>query len=158
MVHVGPDRKIVEPPPTVPTWRSPRLSTGLESWRLLYAQYYPQTLQSTITAEHLEHHPRPAAKVSDPPARLAEWDQNLRRCIEEGRAPPSDSIKRLALLKMLPPKERKELWSVAGKLYPTFTDVLLKVREIIADEADAKNNPHAMDVDNLEEVDSQDCW
>ena len=43
------------------------------------------------------------------------------------------------------------MWSVAAKLYPTFTDVLLKVREIIADEADAKNNPHAMDVDDLEE-------
>ena len=55
----------------------------LESWRLLYAQYYPQALQSTITAEHLEHHPRPANKVSELPARLAEWDQNLRRCIEE---------------------------------------------------------------------------
>merc|ERR1712026_612497 len=74
---------------------------------------------------------------------------DLTRCVEEGREPPNDSVKRLALLRMLPAKERKELWTNANKLYPTFTDVLNKRNEMVRDDVDARNGFGGMDLDDL---------
>ena len=129
--------------------RSNRSEVGLESWRLLATQFNPKTLQGTISAEHLERNPRGAAKMSEMPARLLEWERNLRRCLDEGREPPNEESKRLALLKMIPAKQRATIWDVAGKLYPTFADVLAKVQEMIADEVDQKNGFGNMEVDEV---------
>ena len=129
--------------------RNNKSEVGLESWRLLTVQCNPKTLQNTMSAEHLERNPRGATKVSELPARLLEWERNLRRCAEEGREVPSDASKRLALLKMIPKKEREGIWNVAGKLYPTFADLLARVQEMIADDIDQKNGVSQMEVDDL---------
>ena len=100
---------------------------GLESWRLLCKQFNPKTLQSTLNAQDMETKPRGASKMAEMPARLVEWEKSLRRCTEEGREQPSDEVKRLALFRMIPPKQRAELWINASKRYPTFKDLLSKV-------------------------------
>ena len=64
--------------------RSNRSEVGLESWRLLATQFNPKTIQSTMSAEHLERNPKGASKMSEMPARLLEWERNLRRCLDEG--------------------------------------------------------------------------
>ena len=57
---------------------------------------------------------------------------------------------------MLPPKVRQSIWGVASKLYPTFSDLLGKVQEMIREEADSKDgSPYAMDIDDLEEPDGK---
>ena len=93
--------------------------------------------------------PGGAKKMSDMPMCLAEWERNLRRCTQEGRAQPDVETKRLALLNMLPTKQRDAIWDVANKLYPTFTDLLHKVQEMVSDDNDSKNSPSPMDVDDL---------
>ena len=88
--------------------------------------------------------------MSDLPGCILEWERrNLRKCIEEGREPPSDERKRLALLKMLPPKNRAAIWDTANKLYPTFADLLAKTQEMIQDAIDAKNGVGPMDLDDM---------
>ena len=104
--------------------RSNQSKVGLESWRLLCKQFNPRTLQSTLNAQELETRPKGASKMSEMPARLLEWEKNLQRCTQEGREQPRDDVKRLALLKMLPQKQWSKIWSVANKLYPTFSDLL----------------------------------
>ena len=76
--------------------RSNKTGIGLESWRMLAKQFNPRTLVSTMAAQDLETKPRGASKMSEMPARLFEWEKNIRRCIQEGREPPSDHVKRLA--------------------------------------------------------------
>ena len=104
--------------------RNNKSAVGLDSWRLLCKQFNPRTLQSTLNAQDLETKPRGASKIAEMPARLVEWEKALRRCTQEGRDQPSDEVKRLALFRMLPQKQRSELWINASKLYPTFTDLL----------------------------------
>ena len=129
--------------------RSNKSELGLESWRMLGRQFNNRTLQSTLTAKHLEDHPRGANKISEMPSRLLEWERNLRRCVEEGRDPPTDDNKRLALLKMLPAKQRDAIWDTANKLYPTFNELLSKVQEMVQDDLDSKASNAQMDVDAL---------
>ena len=78
---------------------------GLETWRRLAKQYNPRTIQGTLTAQHKEYNPRGATKMSELPGCLLEWERDLRRCQQEGRKCPDDEVKRLTLLKMLPPKQ-----------------------------------------------------
>ena len=68
--------------------------TGLESWRLLCAQFNPQRLTGTLNAQHQETHPRGAKTMAELPGRLLEWERNLRRCLTERRQPPSEEAKR----------------------------------------------------------------
>ena len=84
------------------------------------------------------------------PGCLLEWERNLRRCIQEGRSPPSDDTKRLALLRMLPASQRKVIWPIANQMYPTFAALAAKVQEMVQDEFDAKQEGSNMDVDNVE--------
>ena len=105
---------------------------GIESWRRLCAQFNPKTIRGALNSQHLEMHPRKAKKLSDLPGCLAEWERNLRRCIAEGRVPPDEGTKRLALLKMLP--QREAIWDIADQLYPTFSELLIKVQKMIQDE------------------------
>ena len=67
--------------------RCNKTGVGLETWRMLAKQYNPVTLTSTMNATHLESHPKGAAKLSDLPGCLSEWELNLRRCVQEGRTP-----------------------------------------------------------------------
>ena len=78
----------------------------------------------------------------------------MRRCIAEGRVPPDEGTKRLALLRMLPPKQRESIWDVADQLYPTFAELLAKVQKLIQDEIDSKQGG-AMDIDH---VDDDEDW
>ena len=133
--------------------RNNRSGIGLESWRLLNAQFNPKTLLGTMTAQDMETKPKGAAKMSDLPGCIQEWEKSLRRCVQEGRTPPDDSTKRLALLRMIPPKQRGEIWQTANKLYPTFGELLAKVQEMIQDEFDAKNSNARMDIDQVEDND-----
>ena len=88
--------------------------------------------------------------MSEMPARLLEWEKNLQRCITEGREPPNDEYKRLALLRMIPQKQRASIWETANKLYPTFAELLAKVQEMVQDDLDHKNGVSPMDIDNAE--------
>ena len=118
---------------------------------MLCKQFNPRTLQATDAAQQLETHPRGATKMSEMPARLLEWEKNLQRCITEGREPPNDEYKRLALLRMIPPKERAAIWETANKLYPTFAELLKNVHRIIQEDTDEPQGLGPMDVDNVEE-------
>ena len=138
--------------------RCNKTGVGLETWRMLAKQYNPMTLTNTMNASHMETHPRGATKLSDLPACLSEWELNLRRCVQEGRDPPNDATKRLALLRMLPAKEKQSIWNVANQLYPTFQDLLSKVHELIRDEVDNKNGVSPMDIDQLEVEGAADTW
>ena len=73
---------------------------------MLAKQFNPRTLQGAMTAQYREQHPQGASKISELPERLLEWERDLRICLQEGRTPPSDEMKRLALLRMIPAKER----------------------------------------------------
>ena len=75
-------------------------------WRMLAKQFNARTLSSTLHAQDLETRPKGAAKMADLPQCMLEWERNLRRCIQEERSPPSDEAKRLARLRMIPPKGR----------------------------------------------------
>ena len=112
----------------------------------------------TMAANQLETHPRAASKMSELSGCIMEWDKNLRRCVQEGRTPPSDEAKRLALLRMLPTKQREKIWTNANQLYPTFPDLLSKVQELISDEFDAKQNGSQMDVDHVDDDDDEKGW
>ena len=114
--------------------RGNKSGVALESWRLLCAEYNPRTLSSTMTAQHLESHPKGASKLADLPSCLLTWEKNLQRGLLEGRSPPSEETKRLALLRMIPKEQREKLWDVADKLYPTFADLRAKVQEMIRDD------------------------
>ena len=96
-------------------------------------------------------HPRGASKLSDLPACLLEWERNLRRCVDEGRTPPAEETKRLALLRMLPTKQREKIYDVADQLYPTFTSLLTKVHLLIQEDTDERQGVGPMDVDQVEE-------
>ena len=137
--------------------RGNKSGVALESWRLLYAQYNPQTLSSTMTAQHLESHPKGASKIADLPACLLAWEKNLQRGLKEGRTPPSDDTKRLALLRMLPKQQREKVWDVANKLYPTFADLMAKVQEMIRDDADSRQGMSPMELDNIDD-DQEGAW
>ena len=63
--------------------RNTRSGVGLESWRMLYSEFNPKTLQNTINSQHNELHPKGASKVSDLPARLLDWERSLRRCADK---------------------------------------------------------------------------
>ena len=126
---------------------------GLESWRRLCGQFNPKTVRSTLNNQHHEQHPRGAKKMADLPACMAEWERNLRRCVQEGRAQPTEEGKRLALLKMLPTKQREAIWETADKLYPTFAELLTKVQRMIQDDIDTRQGIGAMDIDNVESDD-----
>ena len=89
--------------------------------------------------------------MSDLPGCLLEWEKNLRRCLQEGRTPPDEPTKRLALLRMLPAKQRESIWPVANQLYPTFSSLLSKIQEMVQDEMDSKNGGSPMDLDRVEE-------
>ena len=103
--------------------------------------------------------PKVANRISELPGCLLEWEKNLRRCLAEGRTPPSDETKRLALLRMIPSKQRGEIWQTANKLYPKFNDLLAKVQEMIQDDFDARHSGIArMDVDNVDDDDNDDGW
>ena len=80
---------------------------GLETWRLLWAEFSPQTLTSTMRSQQLEKFPKPAKNMSEMSKRLLDWERDLRRCSEEGRSLPSEEEKRLALLRLLPGPQRK---------------------------------------------------
>ena len=95
--------------------------------------------------------------MEDLPACIAEWERNLRRCVQEGRAQPTEEGKRLALLKMLPTKQREAIWETADKLYPTFAELLTKVQRMIQDDIDTRQGIGAMDIDNVES-DDEDGW
>ena len=95
--------------------------------------------------------------MADLPGCLAEWERNLRRCTQEGRAQPSEETKRLALLKMLPTKQREAIWETADKLYPTFTELLTKVQRMIQDDIDSRQGVGQMDVDNVDD-DDEEGW
>merc|ERR1712026_327759 len=125
---------------------------------MLAKQYNPVTLTNTLNASHLETHPKGASKLSDLPLCLSEWELNLRGCVEEGRQPPDDSTKRLALLRMLPTRQKQAIWDVANQLYPTFQDLLSKVHEMIRDEVDCKNGSSPMDIDQLDAEDAGGKW
>ena len=89
--------------------------------------------------------------MADLPGCLAEWERNLRRCIAEGRAPPDEGTKRLALLRMLPQKQRESIWDVADQLYPTFAELLVKIQKLIQEEIDSKQGVGPMEIDNVED-------
>ena len=110
--------------------RDNKSGVGLESWRQLCRNFNPRTLQGTLNAQHLETHPNGASMMPDLPKCMLEWEKNLRRCVQEGRTPPNDETKRLALLRMIPATQRKEIWHTANKLYPTFAELLAKVNEL----------------------------
>ena len=113
--------------------RGNKSGIALESWRLLYGQFNPRTLSATMNAQYLERHPKGATKIAELPGCLLTWEKNLQRGISEGRTPPNDETKRLALLRMLPKQQREKVWEVANKLYPTFADLMAKVQEMIRD-------------------------
>ena len=48
---------------------------GLESWRLLSAQFNPRTIRGTLAAQYQESHPKGAAKLSDMPGCLLVWEK-----------------------------------------------------------------------------------
>ena len=93
--------------------------------------------------------------MSELPGCLLEWEKDLRRCQQEGRKCPDDEVKRLTLLKMLPPKQRATVWANANQLYPTFQTMWAKIQEMITDSFDSKDSPMAMDIDN---VDGEGDW
>ena len=80
-------------------------------------------------------------------ARLLEWNRNFQRCSQEGRKQLDEEVKRLALFRMISPKQRGELWMNTSKFYPTFQDLHCKVQELIQHELDAKHGVASMDVD-----------
>merc|ERR1711884_442998 len=90
--------------------RGNKTGVALESWRLLWSQHNPTTLTSTMQAQQLEKFPKPAKSMADLPGCILAWEKCLQRCVDEGRALPSDDEKRLALLRMLPGPQRKALW------------------------------------------------
>ena len=100
-------------------------------------------------SEEIERSPRGASTLAQLPARLMEWEKNLRKCVDEGREAPSDGSKRLALLRMLPPNERKMLQGTANQLFPTFADLMSKVQELIQDDLDSRSGAQKMDVDEV---------
>ena len=108
--------------------RANKPGVGLESWRLLNHNFNAMTLQGTIAAQHLESYPRGASRMADVPQCLLEWEENLRRCIQEQRTPPSDEAKRFALLRILPKKQKDSLSEVADDLFPTFSSLLVIIR------------------------------
>ena len=81
-----------------------------------------------MAAQHKEQNPKGAKKMSELPGRIADWERDLRRCSQEGRSQPDEETKRLALLRMLPAKQREALWDTADKLYPTFAELLHKIQ------------------------------
>ena len=93
---------------------------ALETWRRLWAEFCPQTLVSTMQSQQKEKFPKPAKNMGELSKRLLEWERDLRRCGEEGRALPTDEEKRLALLRILPSTQRKSLWDTADQLFPTI--------------------------------------
>ena len=133
--------------------RSNKTGVGLESWRMLSNQFNPRTLAGALSAQDKELRPKGAKSISQMPNALLEWEKDLRRCIAEGRTPPDDRTKRLALLRMLPPNERKTIWPVANQLYPDFAPLLNKIQEMVQDEFDEKHNQ--MDVDHIEDDDGK---
>ena len=94
--------------------------------------------------------------MSDMAGCIAEWERDLRRCLQEGRKQPDDETKRLALLKMLPQKQREALWDNADALYPSFAQLLAKVQKMIQDNVDSHNGVGPMDIDNVDEDDMDD--
>ena len=76
--------------------RGNKEAVGLESWRLLWAEFSPQTLTSTMRAQQLEKFPKAAKSMSEMSKRLLDWERDLRRCSEEGQSLPSEEEKRLA--------------------------------------------------------------
>ena len=110
-----------------------------------------------MTAQHLESHPKGASKLSDLPSCLLTWEKNLQRGLLEGRSPPSEETKRLALLRMIPKAQREKLWDVANKLYPTFADLRAKVQEMIRDDADSRQGMSPMELDHVDE-DDESSW
>merc|ERR1711994_572589 len=74
---------------------------ALETWRQLWAEFCPQTLVSTMRSQQLEKFPRQAKNMGELSKRLLEWERDLRRCADEGRARPTEEEKRLALLRIL---------------------------------------------------------
>merc|ERR1711978_665007 len=103
-----------------------------------------------MTATHLESHPKGASKMADMPQCLLEWEKSLRRCLAEGRSPPNDETKRLALLRMLPKTQREAIWETADKLYPTFAELLAKVQQMVQDDMDKRMGAGPMDVDHID--------
>ena len=129
---------------------------GLETWRLLWAEFSPQTLTSTMRSQQLEKFPKPAKNMSEMSKRLLDWERDLRRCSEEGRSLPSEEEKRLALLRLLPGPQRKALWDTADQLFPSFTSLLSKVHKMIQEEHDAQLGFGPMELDNVD--DDGDGW
>ena len=93
--------------------------------------------------------------MADLPKCLLEWERSLRRCQQEGRKTPDDEVKRLTLLKMLPPKPRAQIWANANQLYPTFRELRAKAQELITDNYDHKGAP--MDIDAVDD-DNGEGW
>ena len=118
---------------------------------MLNRQFNPRTLTGIMNSQQLETRPKGATRMSELPGCLLEWEKNLRRCLQEGRTPPDDETKRLALLRMLPESQRKTIWPVANQLYPTFTALLNKVQELVQDEFDAKHEGSTSKIDRVEE-------
>ena len=129
---------------------------GIESWRRLCFQYNPKTLRGTMAAQHKELHPKGAKKMSELPKCIADWERDLRRCSQEGRSQPDNETKRLALLRMLPTKQREALWDNADVLYPTFRDLMQKVQKLVQEDVDNHNGVGPMDIDNIDEPDDDD--
>ena len=65
-------------------------------------------------------------------------------------------IMRIALLRMLPKEQRKAIWETANKLYPTFTELLAKVQEMVQDDIDKRQGADFMDVDHVD--DDEEGW
>merc|ERR1711994_134385 len=130
--------------------RNNKSGLALESWRLLWATYSPVTLTSTMQAQQMEKFPKPAKSMADLPACLIAWEKSLQRCTEEGRTLPSDEEKRLALLRLLPSKQRQALWDTADQLFPTYSALHAKIHRMLQDEHDSKLGLAPMDLDNLE--------
>ena len=127
-------------------------NVGLESWRRLHIQFNPRTIKSTLAQQNLEFYPKPAKKLADLPACIAEWEKNLRRCSLEGRQLPDEATKRLALMRMLPSKQREAIYDTADELYPTFAKLSAKIRQMLRDDVDNRQGT-PMDVDNIDDDD-----
>ena len=75
-----------------------------------------------MAAQHLEVYPKGAKKMAEVSSCIAEWEKNLRRCSLEGRQMPDEGTRRLALLRILPTKQRENIYDVADDLYPTYVN------------------------------------
>ena len=51
---------------------------------------------------------------------------------------------------MLPQKQKDAIWETANKLYPTFNELLGKVREMVQDSYD-KGETAPMDIDHIDD-------